>query len=98
MHCLFTFVPITAGLDIGPALTRISRRVGQPDVLVFRFGAVGRPHNRRTGIRVPVCSSVYQGSKRRYTGGDDACRTFHRACYETANVIVLICVSTRLPI
>ena len=40
MHCLFTFVPLTGGLDVGPTLSRISRRVGHPDVLIFGFGAV----------------------------------------------------------
>ena len=40
MHGLFTVVPITAGLDVGPALSRISRRVGQPVLLAVGFGAV----------------------------------------------------------
>ena len=94
MHGLFTVVPVTAGLDVGPTLSRIPRR--QPVLLGFGFGAVRRPHDRRTGVRVPVCGSVDQWAKRRYAGRDDAGRTFHRARYEAANVVVLIYVSTRL--
>ena len=40
MHCLFTFISLTGGLDVRPTLGRISCRVGQPDVLVFGFGAM----------------------------------------------------------
>ena len=40
MHCLFAFISRTGGLDVRPTLSRIPCRVGQPDVLVFGFGAV----------------------------------------------------------